>query len=230
MAKAKAQPPAPTVDILELIKAGTHFAERRGDRTHVVDCKTGETFILYSNNTQGTPTNLELVTLADGTRCWIQGPLVESTKNVPAQVSFSPLVIDIMCQKITEGMGLTEICGFDGMPTYVTFCRWRREHPWIDEHIDKARKDRAEGFRDKIKLTAESAVSTKDPINAAAMKIDAYKYLAGVDNPAVYSPKAKLEATVNMPTQINIVTGIDRTQPAKEAGVVGEKDVTVEKI
>lgn len=205
--------PTPNLNILELLRAGTHFAEKRGDRTHVIDCKTGETFILYSNNTTGMPTNLELVVLADGTKCWIQGPLVESTKHVPAQVSFSPLVIDLMCQRITEGVGLTELCGTEGFPTYTTFCRWRREHTWIEEHLERARRDRAETYRDKIKATAEAAISTKDPINATNLKIDAYKWLASTDKPDTYSPRAKMEATINVPTQINIITGIDRTIP-----------------
>lgn len=110
------------------------------------------------------------------------------------------------------------------MPSYTTFCRWRREHPWIEEHIERARRDRAEHYRDKVLLEAEIATSSKDPINATNTKIDAYKWAAGIDKPEVYSPKAKLEATVNVPTQIIVATGIDRSRPV-DVHVPPQEDV-----
>ncbi len=207
--------PSKQIDLLELIKSGSHYTERRGDRIHVVEAKTGATISMYSDNNQGVPETLELVVLEDGTKVWTQPALVAITKRTN-DVLFSPILIDLICQAIVQGKNVTDICDVPPYPSYVTFCRWRREHPWIDEALDRARADRAELYRDQVLKEAKEAVSTKDPINASNLKIETLKWAAGVDSPAKYSPKAKMEATVNMPTQIIVNTGIDRTQKVKD--------------
>jgi len=220
-------PTKPSVDLLELVKSGSHYTERRGDRIHIVDAKTGETFSMYSSNTMGVPETLELVVLQDGTKVWTQPALAPTIKGTN-DVLFSPMIIDLLCQKIVEGKNITDICGLAPFPSYVTFSRWRREHPWIDQAIEKARADRAEFYRDQIMKEAASAVSTKDPINASSLKIDALKWASSIDDPTRYSPKAKVEATVNMPTQIIVNTGIDRgprpVQPIEDKAMIADKD------
>lgn len=223
------------IDIVALIRKGTHFAEKHGDKIHIIECATGNTLVLYADQVRGIPNKLQEVTLQDGTRIWTQEELVP-TINLNRTPAFNPIVIDVICQKIMEGRSITDICRESGMPSYTLFCRWRREHSWIDEHIERARRDRAEHYRDKILLEAEIATSTKDPINATNTKIDAYKWAAAHDKPEVYSPKAKLEATVNIPTQIIVSTGINRERsvdvhvqqepeqiPAPTPGVVDDK-------
>lgn len=224
MSEEKALTPSPNVDILELIRSGTHFAEKRGDKVHVINAKTGETYIMYSHLTPGVPRSLTLVVLEDGTKVWTQEALAPSTRGV-RETTFNPVIIDLMCQRILEGEGITDICGTDSMPSYATFTRWRREHPWIDEHLNRARTDRAEKFRDKAIKEADNARSTKDPLGATALRVDTYKWAAGIDQPERYSPKAKVEATISMPTQIIVHTGIDRTPPSPvDPGVVEEND------
>ncbi len=197
------------IDILALINAGTHYAEKIGDKIHVIDCKTGDVIIMYAAGTPKVPTTLELVVLEDGTKIWTQEALVPSTKNV-RRIEFTPIIIDLMCQELLSGKGISDICKLDGFPTYTMFCRWRREHPWIDEALDKARKDRGEVFRDKAIAEADKATSTKDPLGAHSLKVEAYKWAAAVDQPERFSPRAKVETNVASPTQIIIHTGIDR--------------------
>lgn len=96
------------------------------------------------------------------------------------------------------------------MPSYPTLRAWAKQHPWIDEHLNQARRDRAETLRDKAVFTAETSES-KDPIDSAALKVDTYKWAAGVDNEK-YNPKTKVEATISTPTQIVVYTGIDRSE------------------
>jgi hypothetical protein len=218
MTEVSHQTPSDSIDIVALIRKGTHFAEKHGDKIHVIECATGNTLVLYADQVRGVPNQLTQVTLADGTRIWTQEELIP-TLALTRTPAFNPIVIDIICQKIVEGKNLTDICRESGMPSYTTFCRWRREHNWIEEHIERARRDRAEQYRDKVLLEADIATSTKDPINATNTKIDAYKWAAAIDKPEQYSPKAKLEATVNIPTQIIVATGIDRTPtpPEKDA-------------
>jgi len=121
---------------------------------------------------------------------------------------FSQVLVDLVCQKISEGGSLTNICKEDGMPRYTTICRWRRAHPHVSEQLEQSRKDRAEYLRDMALQEAEGAES-RDPIGAHSLRVDTYKWAAGVDE-SKYSPKAKIEASINTPTQIIISTGINR--------------------
>lgn len=213
--------PEAHIDLLALIRAGTHFVEKKGTKLHVIECLTGNIVCILSENTQGfQKEQLVPVTLHDGTKVWTQPALAPSVLMTHVVV-LNPLVIDLMCQQIVLGKSITEICTMDGFPSYTTYCRWRREHAWIDKAVEKAKQDRADYYRDKVMDEAERAHSTKDPINATNAKIDAYKWAASVDNPGVYSPKAKIEATMNVPTQINIITGIDRE---KEPRAVEQDD------
>lgn len=100
------------------------------------------------------------------------------------------------------------------MPKYSQLVRWMRVHPWIKQAIEDARLARAEYHRDKVMEEAERAESWKDAIIATQVKIDAHKWAAGVDD-AKYKGNAKIEASINVPTQIVVHTGIDRT-PARE--------------
>lgn len=107
------------------------------------------------------------------------------------------------------------------MPRYAQLRMWAKAHPWIDQELDRARRDRAESLRDKAVETAETATA-RDPVDAASLKVDTYKWAAGVDHEK-YNPKTKVEASINTPTQIVVFTGIDRTQP-RDVTQIPEED------
>ena len=206
--------PQENIDILELLRLGTHYTEKVGDKIHVVNVKTGETYIMYAASTAKVPQKLELVILEDGTKVWTQEALVASTRHTRS-LEFSPVIIDLMCQEVLDGKGISEICKIPGMPTYTLLCRWRREHPWVEDALARARKDRGEVFRDKAVKEADLATSNKDPLGASNLRVETYKWAAAVDEPERYSPRSKVEAQVSAPTQIIIHTGIDRTPDAR---------------
>lgn len=120
---------------------------------------------------------------------------------------YSRYVVDLMCEKIVEGMGITEICQLKGYPSYAEFCRWKRQDPEIQKQIDQARRDRAEGLRDKIVKIADN-LSERDG-DEIKTKIDTYKYLASVDDKQKFGNQ-KGEAQVVQPIQIVVNTGIVR--------------------
>jgi hypothetical protein len=107
-----------------------------------------------------------------------------------------------------EGESLAKICKREGMPPYHVVSRWRRDSGEFKEMMEMARVDRAEMLRDKAMEEAEQADETD--VASRKLKHDAYKWAAGVDDHARYSPKAKVEGTINLPTQIVISTGISR--------------------
>lgn len=196
------------VDILELLKDGRHFAEKRGDRVHIIDSLTGNSIVMYvDTRTGGIPTQFVETGLPNGATAWIQegiNPLALGRR----EIVYSPVIIDLLCQRIAEGASLTAVCKEEGMPTYSVLCQWRRHHPEIDASLSHARRDRAEFLRDEALLEAKQAEG-RDPISGAQLRVDTYKWAAGVDD-GKYSPKAKVEATINNPTQIVVYTGIDR--------------------
>ena len=204
---------SPDFDLEAYASNGSNFTEIIGDDLHIRDIMTGETRMIVDRlalfSRKRPP--MEIVYLEDGTPY-----LTEVGREIVVQPEsgpvFSDFIVHMICQKIVEGKNLSKICKTPGMPSYHAFCTWRRAYPWINEALEKSRQDRAELLRDEALDEAMSA-QNKNDAPAASLRYEAKKWAAGVDN-VKYSPKAKMEVGVTMPTQINIITGIDR----------GEKD------
>lgn len=198
---------AETLDLNTLLNDGRHFSEKRGGLIHIIDSLTGNTVAAFPTG-GNLPQVLKPSTLPNGTIVFT--PLgANIVSGGVREITFNPVIIDLICQQIVEGRGLTEVCKQPDMPSYNVLMQWRRKHDWIDEHLNRARQDRAEQFRDKAIAEADSAES-RDPGTAHALRVETYKWAAGVDS-SRYSPKSKVEATVNMPMQIIVHTGIDRS-------------------
>lgn len=131
---------------------------------------------------------------------------------------FNQILVDLVCQAVAEGESLTKVCQKPGYPSYTALCRWRRQHPHINDQLDNARRDRAEYLRDKA-LEEAAGAESRDPIGAHNLRVDTYKWAAGVDDSSKYGPKTKVQAEVTTPLQIVVSTGIVRDDK-------GERDVT----
>ena len=193
------------IDILELIRSGTHFAEKRGTYVYCIEARTGRTLSIHHHES-GLPVQFQEETLPDGTLVvrQLDMPTVVSAQR---EVLYNPLTLDLICQRITEGDSLTKVLKDSAFPTYATFCRWRRAHPEIEEMLNLARRDRAEALRDQVMEYADEA--DEDNVNVKKFQADTAKWAAGVDDPK-YSPKSKTELSVQVPTQIIVKTGIER--------------------
>lgn len=174
--------PLPTLD--QLLKEPQNFAEHTPTHWRIINSLTGEVVLEV-------PKTPPVRTEGGGSR-----------------LAYNPAIIDMMCSKIVMGETLADICTTPGFPTYDLLCRWRRTEPWINEALDLARKDRAERYKDLALKEALAAQSAKDA-PAQTLKVETYKWSAGVDDPKM-SPKAKVDVAINTPTQIVVVTGIDR--------------------
>jgi hypothetical protein len=200
----------PQVDLLDLIRKGTHYAETRGEFIHILEMHSGRTIAVHNKNDPGA--TLVPRTLPDGTTIWSpQGHNLQYFQK--PEIQYNPMIVDLICQKIVEGKGITEICGtsekqgLPGFPTYSTYSRWRRTHPELMDAINQARLDRAEFLRDKA--LQEGELANEDDIEVRRLRSDLAKWAAGVDD-GRFSPKAKVEATFNVPTQIIVHTGINK--------------------
>ena len=157
-------------------------------------------------------------TMPDGTKVLMQKGVDARSLIMSRGEPFNQIIVDLICEEIATGGNLTAICKKPGYPKYSTLERWKREHGHVKEQLEYARNARAEYYRDKALDEAEKATSSKDDINAHNLRVDTYKWAAGMDDQK-YSPKSKVEATLNAPVQIMVSTGIDRTKlPEKEVG------------
>ena len=197
--------PANYVNFDDLLKAKTHRARSIGAYVHIYNITSGCTEYLLKKN-PGVPTKM-VEREIDGRRVLVEEDIQTLPSTVRVSVEFSPVLIDLICERIVEGMSLKKICELPGMPKYSTLMSWRRLHPEVDEALATAREDRGEYLRDLAMETAEGA--TEDTVGASTLLHKAQVWAAGVDN-ARYSPKAKIEATMTA-TQIVVHTGIDST-------------------
>lgn len=200
------------VNLLDLLKDGRHFSEERGGHTHIVDSLTGVSVVVLENDpAKALSSALVRVESPTGVVTFVQEGLRLDV--VRGETRYNPLVLAKICQRIAEGGSVTKICKEPGMPSYNTLCHWRRAHPEASRMIEEARRDRAEYLRDealaKVEDTYRDEVGGKGAVAAASLALEAAKWAASVDNEK-YNPKAKVEATVNVPTQIIVQTGINR--------------------
>lgn len=212
------QAPTQLFNLTELLSDGSHMAERRGNITHVINVQSGEVVAVFSAlSPSSQPQTYVRRTLPSGEIVWSDENTNLAGYESP-KIAFSPLLLDLICQKIAEGGSLTRICKEPGMPTYAVLCAWKRKYPEIEKRLDEARADRAEFLRDEAMLRADEATNKNDT-PAAALKYEARKWAASTDH-IRYSTRHKLEATINQPTIIQVNTGIVR----EERNVEGKDD------
>lgn len=139
---------------------------------------------------------------------------------------YSLHLVAAVCEQVAQGESLTKVCKKQGMPSYRQFCVWRKMHPEVSQMLEDARRDRAEALRD---MALEEALKTEDKDDAVVQRLkhDAYKWAAGVDDQR-FSPRAKVEASINAPMQIVLHTGIDRSLLQVDSVDGGKNDEKIE--
>lgn len=151
----------------------------------------------------------------DGTKVWVQKGIMADEKVLGhAGIKFNPLIGDIVCSKVANGNSVTKVCREDGMPTYGTVCRWRRESPEFDKALDQALQDKADFLTDEALEVAKDLVDNdrKKMVDVAATTLltDQYWKKATADKPRKYSPKLTHSGDPDNPISIVIETGIRR--------------------
>lgn len=214
------------LEITTLIRNGTAYTRKVNEELHIYDSSSSELLAVYGvYGDSYIP--FDRVTCPDTGKITWSNPKSSIQDQVRAlstgRVPYSDLLVSQILDRITQGEGLTSICLDPKMPTYPQFMRWMRINPWIKEELTLAREARAEYHRDKVKEEADMAESTKDPIEATKVRIEANKWLAGVDD-ARFKNNNKLEATISMPTQIIVQTGIERDVGPLESLQVSKKE------
>ncbi len=146
---------------------------------------------------------------------------------------YSDVLADLICQRVTEGASLLEICrnskkaGEPVIPPYFILAKWRQDFPQFNEKLEQAFKDRSEIFHGKAIEQAE--LSDEDNASGQKVIVDTMKWGAAIDNPDRFGSKTKIgtEGEGNITFIIN--TGIrQELLPEKEAQPVIETEALKE--
>lgn len=129
---------------------------------------------------------------------------------------FSSEIALLICQEVRQGRTLSSIGNDPRFPPIEVISHWRRMHPLFEDNIKLARKDRAEGYHDKIidmahALSENGGIMSKEEIAAKKVAIDSFKWAAEKNNPEDFGKKQEISHSGNAiaPT-IVVNTGINR--------------------
>lgn len=132
-----------------------------------------------------------------------------------------------IARRISEGETLKAICSTDGFPPLYIVGKWKAEVPGFKAMLNEARKMRAEVYHDDIVNEIENC--DEDTAKSSKVRIDGYKYLAGIDNPEEFSqnPKGGEFSAPSLTFIFN--TGINRGDDNDDAIEVESKVIDEEK-
>lgn len=135
-----------------------------------------------------------------------------------------------ICQEVRMGKTLTEIGDDPRFPPYEVISHWRRMHPLFNDQLKLARRDRAEGYHDKIidmatRLDQNGGIMSKEEIASKKIAMDAFKWAAEKNDPDSFGKKQEIKHEGNQaPATIVISTGIVRNKPDVIVENTGDKE------
>lgn len=128
-------------------------------------------------------------------------------------------IADRICEAISEGMSLRELCLADDMPNKATVFRWLNLHKEFSDQYARAREEQAETLADEIVAIVDNAASPLMvdglPLNGAdgnpilvtdtaavahaRLKMDARKWVASKLKPKKYGEKLGIGGAEDLP-------------------------------
>lgn len=129
-----------------------------------------------------------------------------------ANYPYTPETGEKIVMLYVAGHSLTEISKTLKIP-YHTIHYWKNRRADFRKDLEAARQGRAFYYEDKALETAEATKGqSSEEVAAARLKVDTYKWAAGVNNPETFGTKTKILGDPNQPLQIIVNTGIIREE------------------
>ena len=121
-------------------------------------------------------------------------------------VEFTQEVFDTLCDRLVEGNSLRTICKSSDMPSAEAVRKWLKKDEagegLLVAQYARARQEQADTLFEDCLDIADAA--TPEEVQAARLRIDTRKWMAGKMRPKKYGDKldvdAKVGLTVNLPT------------------------------
>lgn len=128
---------------------------------------------------------------------------------------YSEELADLICEKLTEGLSLRQICAEDGMPHAGTVCRWLAKNETFCKQYALAREAQAELYADEMVDISDDGsndwMEKKDAegnsigwrengeaIRRSALRIDTRKWIAARLLPKKYGEKIAVGGSKDM--------------------------------
>ncbi len=125
---------------------------------------------------------------------------------------FSRELFDDICEQISDGKSLREICSGVGMPNKATVFRWLAADPELSDQYARAREEQADvlfdeclAIADQYESATEKLGDGTDHIQRAKLRIDTRKWMAGKLRPKKYGEKIDVTSggeRVQFPSEI----------------------------
>jgi hypothetical protein len=146
-------------------------------------------------------------TVIDGNGRKIRVPKGTNPDYLPHTVwPYSKVTCDNICMEISEGATLSEVSLMEGFPSRKVIFNWLREYPEFRQAMKIARELRAEHFHDKIVGVAKNA--KEKTAKRDRLQLDAYKWVAGVNDPGTFGNQTKIVGDANAPLKLIVETGV----------------------
>lgn len=145
----------------------------------------------------------------DGNGNLVEVPLGTDPSTLPREIwPYNQVTAQLVLAKIMEGMSLAKIGKLEGFPPAHTLWYWTREYDEFKSEYLEAKKARAEWAHDQVLAQAE--VVDESNYQSARTKIDAYKWVAKVNDRHTFGDTTKLVGDAANPIAILVDTGITR--------------------
>jgi hypothetical protein len=118
----------------------------------------------------------------------------------------TPELCKEICERISEGETLTNICRDPDMPAWTTIHDWKRSDDSFRQALAHAREQQAEVWADEMVSISDDELPTHEAIGRARLRMQARQWLAGKYNPT-YADK---------PTQLGVNVGVAVVLPESE--------------
>lgn len=132
---------------------------------------------------------------------------------------------DIMCEMLSDGQSLKEICAPDDMPNRATVYRWLAAHPEFSDMYARAREEQAETLADEIIAIADETYDdvmvgedgkercNTEFIQRSKLRVDARKWVASKLKPKKYGDRISQEISGANGGPVETVTRIEIVAP-----------------
>ena len=132
--------------------------------------------------------------------------MTDDAKRTGRPSSFTKETADIICERISNGESLREICRSDDMPSKTTVMRWLGSNEAFRDQYARAREAQADHFADEILEIADdgtndwmtrgvgedaTTVPDHEHISRSKLRVDARKWLMSKMAPKKYGDRVE---------------------------------------
>jgi uncharacterized protein (DUF885 family) len=118
----------------------------------------------------------------------------------------TPELCKEICERISEGETLTNICRDPDMPAWTTIHDWKRSDDSFRQALARAREQQAEVWAEEVKTLSDDELDTHEAIGRARLRMQSRQWLAGKYN----------QQFADKPNQTQVNVGVQVVLPEAE--------------